>query len=944
MPARPATMQPLLTKALSTDTDRDLLRRFARDQDGAAFDALVKRHGLMVFNTCRRVLGNQADAEDACQATFLVLARKAASARWQASVASWLYATARQVALNARTARSRRTRHEGRTPAKPSANPLAQITGEELLAILDEELGKLPERYRAPVVLCCLEGLTRDEAARQRGVPAATLKGQLERGRRRLHEALARRGVTLGAGLLALMATSPACALPSRMLDAIRAMVAGEAPPSVAALAGGVVVNGAIKKSLLVLAVAGIAALGLGLGSMSPIAAERPKPAPEKPDRPTAKADPKEARPKAEGKERTIAGKVLGADGKPIVAELFVNCIQAPPQPLGKSNADGTFRVTVALGRSGGWLVSRADGHGMEFAPVRDEAETEVTLKLPKDRPVRGRVIDPEGKPLAGARVTVSGLTSYDNNSFDKHMKQWTAEYFAHGIPPGGDRSMWFRSDKPADRECDSPIFAKTDADGKFELTGVGADQLVGLTIRASGVATTHVTVMNRAGFDPKPYIETATESAKLVPERQGRYSRLYGPGPQIIVEREKVIRGTVTMRDTGKPLAGMPIRVETSERLAYPSLYEAVTDKDGKYEVRGVRKHGRYKVACWTNPKSGYFPALTDLDDTVGYEPITLDFACARGVIVTGTIKDKVTGKPVSGRVRLRAMPGNPFAKEFPGFNLEHDVASDGEFQIMTIPGPVLIVASTYKGKDGQVYRRMKPDPKYPDPFRTVIDAYWRREIETKETDREVKVAIEVEPAPRMTVKVVDAEGKPVTGTHATGIMHTDYDRAAHYPDTDTLTVFNVEPGDQRLLAVVHAKRRLVGTAVVKEGDKDPVVKLGAGATLTGRIVDASGKPIGGATVDLYYTRREVSEVSEPLTKDYTPAMRVAHREAVTDANGEFRFDALFPGHEFRLLFYKGKKRLGPEYDKPPRYSIDKHGDALKLGDVKVEPAERDE
>ena len=148
----------------------------------------------MVLGVCRRVLGNSADADDACQATFLVLARKANLARWRPSVASWLYATARQVALTARTARLRRVRHEGRAARKAPPNPLAQITGEELLSILDEELARLPERYRSPVVLCCLEGLTRDEAARQLGVPPATLKGQLERGRRRLHTAHERRG------------------------------------------------------------------------------------------------------------------------------------------------------------------------------------------------------------------------------------------------------------------------------------------------------------------------------------------------------------------------------------------------------------------------------------------------------------------------------------------------------------------------------------------------------------------------------------------------------------------------------------------------------------------------------------------------------------------------------------------------------------------------------
>src|SRR4051794_13825754 len=254
MATRPAALLPLLTRppappeARGPTTDRDLLRRFAHDKDEAAFAAVVHRHGPMVLGVCRRVLGNPVDAEDACQAAFLVLARKAGSGRWRESVASWLYATARQVALNARTARTRRTRHEGRAPVKPPASPLAEISAEELLAILDEELESLPARYRTPVVLCCVEGLTRDEAAQQLGVPAATLKGQLERGRKRLHDALARRGLALGAGLLVLLATSPTGACPARL---VRAVIGGDVPPAVAALADGIGVTGLLKRAVL---------------------------------------------------------------------------------------------------------------------------------------------------------------------------------------------------------------------------------------------------------------------------------------------------------------------------------------------------------------------------------------------------------------------------------------------------------------------------------------------------------------------------------------------------------------------------------------------------------------------------------------------------------------------------------------------------------------------
>ncbi len=263
MSSRPVSR--LLTRAFSTTplsgsvTDRELLSRFVRDKDESAFAAIVKRHGSLVLSVCRRVLGNPTDAEDACQASFLLLAQNAPSNRWGESVAAWLYATARQVALNALTSRNRRVKHEKKARMKPPANPLAEISGEELLSILDEELNHLPERYRSPLVLCCLEGLTRDEASQQLGIPIITLKSQIERGRQRLHDALSRRGVALGSGLLALLATSSAAAISPRLKESIIASASVAAPPHIAALTRGFVMTG--RK----FTVAAMSTIGFGL-------------------------------------------------------------------------------------------------------------------------------------------------------------------------------------------------------------------------------------------------------------------------------------------------------------------------------------------------------------------------------------------------------------------------------------------------------------------------------------------------------------------------------------------------------------------------------------------------------------------------------------------------------------------------------------------------------
>jgi RNA polymerase sigma factor (sigma-70 family) len=202
--------------------DRQLLERFRRRRDEAAFAALVRRHGPLVWGVCWRVLGDRHDAEDAFQAAFLVLAAKAGSIRRAESLGAWLHRVARQLALRARGRRDRRRRVEsgaaaggGAVPAA-GAGPAEELSLREALAILDEEVGRLPGKLRTPVVLCYLQGKTNEEAARELGCAAGTLKWRLGRARELLGERLAGRGVSLPAGATAPARRPPRRPVPSR--------------------------------------------------------------------------------------------------------------------------------------------------------------------------------------------------------------------------------------------------------------------------------------------------------------------------------------------------------------------------------------------------------------------------------------------------------------------------------------------------------------------------------------------------------------------------------------------------------------------------------------------------------------------------------------------------------------------------------------------------------
>jgi RNA polymerase sigma factor (sigma-70 family) len=196
-------------------TDRQLLERFAAVRDEEAFRILVERYGALVLGVCRRVLRHEQDAEDAFQATFLVLARKAGTACWRESVGNWLYEVAHRLAAEARKHAARRRRHELQA-GKPLVCPPAETARQELCSVIDQELQHLPARYRAPVVLCCLQGMKRSQAARQLGWTEGMVKGRLERGRNLLRRRLVRRGLLLSPGLaLTALTQSQAASVPA---------------------------------------------------------------------------------------------------------------------------------------------------------------------------------------------------------------------------------------------------------------------------------------------------------------------------------------------------------------------------------------------------------------------------------------------------------------------------------------------------------------------------------------------------------------------------------------------------------------------------------------------------------------------------------------------------------------------------------------------------------
>jgi RNA polymerase sigma factor (sigma-70 family) len=282
-------------------TDAQLLERFVAERDEAAFEVLVWRHGPLVYNVCRRVLGHADDVEDAFQATFLALVRKAAAIRNRAALGGWLYQVAHRVALRALAARRPTEPYPDADLAAPEASGAS--AGCDLRPVLDEEVRRLPAKYRDAVVLFYLSGHTTEEAARQLGCPRGTVLSRLAWARERLRQRLARRGVALPAGALAAWlaregasASAPALLTGSTVRAATGLATGKAAAAGVVSARAATLMEGALRSMFLtqlkttaaVGVLATVLGLGFGLWGGRPAAADTPERQREDPAKPAA--------------------------------------------------------------------------------------------------------------------------------------------------------------------------------------------------------------------------------------------------------------------------------------------------------------------------------------------------------------------------------------------------------------------------------------------------------------------------------------------------------------------------------------------------------------------------------------------------------------------------------------------------------------------------------
>ena len=980
-------------------TDAQLLERFVSRGDASAFEALVGRHGPMVLSVCRAVLRDPHDAEDAVQATFLVLVRNGGAIRRRDALAGWLHEVAHRVAIQANKALARRRRLEREVAemAVLTTSTNGPAVADDLLPALHEEIARLPEKYRLAVVHCDLEGMPQAQAAAQLHWSRRSLQLRLAEARARLKRRLARRGLAPDSATLGVILLREARAtVPQAWRDAtVRAALATvnhEVTVGVVSAAaqqwGQEVFKAMVLRKLAwasaTLLAAGVigwgasAALGL-LGQEAPKGATSP-PAPA--PRPTAETAVLRPKPGSADTAGTFPaqGQVLDPDGKPLAGALVYvrhyaerrwsdNDPMAARQKgrVASTDADGRFHFELDKGASDGaywrgvtgWHKAQIAVAAPGFAPAWVEAgdmvkRGEMALRLVRDDvPVRGRVVDSQGRPVAGVVVRVRAIWEVNDGvdrdallasgAVDEENISQIARRYGDSLGPA----------TPTWRADPAPLWPGgrntwiSGADGRFEVQGIGRDRIARLEFHGGGVADGTLDVMARpAEGPPKPRPLPSKSKEAGINDREAAFLGFYPQGTQLvgasfdyIAGPTKPIAGVVRLKGSGKPIEGAIVRgVDPGTHTAVT----ARTDAAGRYRLDGVPKAEFYGIEV--DPRQGIDSFLRQseiINDTEGLRPIEAAVEVSPGVIVTGRLIDKVTGRVVPpGEVEYTKAPGSVAKGDSRGFTR----LADGAFGLTVPPGRGMIAgAAPLEGTvDPYVAAHLKASDRSKNTIEESVIFTRARRSSCLSIHPDVPGRLgpagsgpradprEETPAragsttgPRRGASARSAAPPclrpPVTRCHEWS--GTGHSRAL---DADSFEVGGLEPGHPRLLVFTHKARKLVGAAVLKDEDLKSTapleVKLVPAGAITGRLLDDDGLPWAGATLRVW--------MSDP---DRPPSLGFgcAFGEKVTaDAQGRFRVEAFVPGVETEVTIHGGNALQKPAL---------KSGEVRNLGDVKA-------
>lgn len=620
--------------------------------------------------------------------------------------------------------------------------------------------------------------------------------------------------------------------------------------------------------------------------------------------------------------------------------------------------------VAVADGYGPAWQPAFAfDGSGqvlqliLEAHPQDSEALKEKrkpVLKLVGDVPLVGRIVDTAGKPIAGVNVRVlnidtpkdKDLTGWLNAAtkedadMDKLLRYFSQAKVAHGtFTDNGMSSNEFPQLMPT---------AISDADGNVRLSGVGRERIAGLLIDGPGIASA-VDVSARTRPGPTLVIPIGRRFPTM------GVRTCFGSDFQYVARPSVPIVGTVQDKDTGKPMSGVTIQGYKLAGIPAPDYvvrfyFKTTTDDQGRYRLTGLPV-GKDNALLAVPPKDEPYLLSKKRADTAGAEdPSQVDFELKRGIWIRGRITDAKTGAPVpSCAVDYYVFLDNPYWKSAPGFQGAYQYFSyltdhDGRYALPGLPGRgILAVQVCSKQTDryplrvgvekipelrngGGTFDKVAPRMLYTYGMNVLA------EVDLAEGAEAVEHDFQLDPGETLTGTVLDPAGKPLAGAQYSGLIDRNYWNPLR---SSTFTVNCYRPDHPRKLLFVHLERKLAGSRVVEGPQTGPIrVQLQPWGVVTGRVVDADGKPLTGVQMtgqDLpnYLWQRDPGGQFHYLDWHF-----------LTDPNGRFRIEGLAPGITYNLS----------AWDKPPGTYLAnlisavtvEPGQTKDLGDLTVKPRNR--
>ncbi len=951
-------------------TDDELLARFVAHRDDTSFETLVERHGPMVVSVCRGMLSDPNDAHDAFQATFLVLVRKSQSIRKGVSLGSWLYRVAYNMAIQIDSEAARRKRLERRAAEMPNPIETDDAPGADLVPALYEEVNRLPEKYRLPVVLCHLEEMTHSQAARQLGWTEGMVRGRVAKAREVLRRRLLRRGLALSAGGLASAlaersASAASFAVPPFWLDgtvkAALAIAAGQTAAAGAVSASAFVLSERMVRSMAMtklkltaaamLCAGGAACVGAALVAAGPQnGATRKDPAPAAPRAAAARAAPG-AVPSADEKIRPVpvAGRVVDPDGRPVAgAKLYVTEEPEPdrvsPSPMLRATTDAagrfSFEVTESeLGPS--WqsgvkvdhprVVAIADGFGPGFALEPDPSKAYKIRLARDDVPLEGRILTRDGQPVARARIQVASILWTP----EEDLTQWRDALRAGeaGYPAR------FRLLKSWSSLAISTLMptATTGSDGRFSLRGIGRERIAGVLIEEPSIRTTIEHVVTR----PDQTLRVPDFPPGSITFPMTYYGAQFGH----VAEPSRPISGVVRDKDTGKPLVGAVVRGNRLMSEAY-HFVQTTTDHEGRYRLTGLESPTKpapdgailEEVMALAPEGQPYLSAVQSTIEPLETKTLTRDFALKRGIWIKGRVIDKATGQPHPASVEYYVFKDNPHAAEATNIGQSqlprrhYRTTAEGTFRLVGLPGRGLLGARA----GNEAYRMGVGGERIKETRMTigietislvsetifVSNFHVLSEINPPDGVEEATFELGLDRGDTVKGRVLDPEGRPLAGARPRGLTDWWDSWGASLPAAD-FEVVGLAPGDVRQVTFLHGQRRLAGSVILRGNVQGPIeVKLEPWGTVTGRLVDSAGQPRAGVELG--------SPENQKRRVEAGPGSLPEHVK--TDADGRFRAEGLAPGLKYNLHILGNGGFYGAVF----KDLTIKAGETRDLGDVK--------